>query len=197
MNMKKYLNISLIYVLSILTLNGCVPLIVAGVTTTSFIVAKDKRSFGAMIDDQTIKYRVSSAISKNKALKQSGHISIHTYNGNVLLVGQVPNEKMKHTLIDLCKSVPKIKRVFNETTIAGPNSILNRSSDTYITSKIKAKLLLTKNIRSTNIKVITENGATYLLGISSPQEGNIIANIASNVNGVQRVVKLFEYSRNS
>ena len=121
------------------------------------------------------------------------HVNFTSYNTWVLVSGQAPTEEDRQAVIDLVKNVEKVTRVFDEITVAAPSSLLSRSADGVVTAKIKTKLIAEKDLSTLHIKVVTENGVTFLMGLVSREEGDIATEIARRTGGVQKVVKLFEY----
>ncbi|WP_017937206.1 BON domain-containing protein [Zestomonas thermotolerans] len=154
------------------------------------------RSIGNKIDDQFIAPDVRSAIYKAHAdlTSPTSHIVITSYNGVVLLAGQTPREELKGLAEQAARTVRGVKKVYNELQVLPPTSALARSNDSLITTKVKAQMLADANVPSTRIKVITENGIVYLLGVVSRQEANAATNAAQSVSGVQKIVRLFQYT---
>ncbi|MEE9342423.1 MAG: BON domain-containing protein [Gammaproteobacteria bacterium] len=179
------------FLLSLTLTQGCTPLLIGGAAATTAAVAHDRRTTGAVVEDEAIELRIKSAISRIPGMSRQTHINVTSYNGIVLLSGQAPSESLHKTADTVARNTRKVKKVHNEITLAAPSAFMVRSSDTLITSKIKATQLGT--IDPTRVKVVTESGVVYLMGILSRQEGDIATERARRVGGVQRVVKLFEY----
>ena len=179
--------------LFIVLLQGCATAVVTGAATGAS-VAVDRRTTGTIIDDQSIEFKAASAIRNNKELYDQSHINVTSYNGLVLLTGETPTEAFKQQAESLVRNIPKVRRIFNELIIAAPSALPSRSSDTWITSKIKAKLTAEKGVNPLNVKVVTEHGVVYLMGIISHAEADLAVNVVKRSAGVQRVVKLFEYT---
>lgn len=173
-------------------LQGCGEMVVAG-GATGVAVAHDQRTAGAVIEDQAIEFKVGRAIRGDKELDEQSHINVTSYNGAVLLSGETPSDALRKRAEDLAGRVEKVKKVHNELTAAAPSSLVSRSSDTLMTTKIKSKMVGTKDFDPTRVKVVTENGVVYLLGLVKHAEADIATDIAGHTDGVQRVVKLFEY----
>jgi osmotically-inducible protein OsmY len=185
----------LIFILTANLLSGCAAVIVGGAAVGASAV-HERRSVGAMVDDEGIEWKVKSAINDNKSLSSQSHINVISLNGVVLLVGQTPTEALRQQATNLAKGVDKVRIVHNELSIAAPNSYMTRTSDSYITSKVKTSLFNVKgheDFDPTRVKVVTENGTVYLMGIVYRSEADGAAKQASRVGGVQKVVKLFEY----
>lgn len=150
------------------------------------------QSMELMGDDIAIKHRINSAISNDPAF-QNSHIVVTSFNRNVLLVGQTNNPRLKMRAQNFAARIPQVNRIYNEITVRGVTSALTRSSDTWITTKVKSDLIAKMGPDANRIKVVTENGTVYLLGTLSRAEAKQAANVARRLGGVQRVVQLFEY----
>ncbi|MGD2136849.1 MAG: BON domain-containing protein [Gammaproteobacteria bacterium] len=177
-------------------LNGCATAVVGGAATGAS-AAHDRRTLGTFIDDQGIELKVRLAIFNEKELNSQIHINVICINGVVLLVGQAPTAALKQQAEDIARNVEKVRLVHNEMSIAAPNSLMTRSSDTLITAKVKANLFGIEgheDFDPTRVKVVTENGVVYLMGILYRSEAEAVTARTRQVGGVQKVVKLFEYA---
>ena len=174
-------------------LPGCAPLLVAGAVGGTALVATDRRSVGAQADDEAIELKISNAI--NTQYGESVHAISTSYNGIVLLSGEVPTAEIFTSIGNLAKSTAKVRSVHNELAV-GPNADLSvRSNDTFITSKVKSRFVeASKTFSPTHVKVVTERGVVYLMGLVRREEGDAAGQIAATTSGVGRVVKLFEYT---
>lgn len=170
---------------------GCA--ITAAGSGAAAIATLDRRTAGTMIEDQTIELKAYRSIKANEELAKKTHINITSYNTAVLITGESPLDKMRQEVISLVTAVEKVTHVYNEITIAAPSSMVSRSGDVYITTKVKAKLFADKVLNGLTIKIVTEKGVVYLMGIVNHQEAEIATNIARETGGVQKVVKLFQY----
>ncbi|TCK19064.1 osmotically-inducible protein OsmY [Thiogranum longum] len=177
-----------------LLLNACAPLIVGGAATTAS-VAHDRRTAGTVVEDQSIELRIRSALNKDPELGKQAHINITSYNGVVLLSGEAPTSAMRERAGAIARRDKKVRRVHNEIQVAAPSSMMTRSSDSWITTKVKTAMLSVKlkGFDPTRIKVVTENGTVFLLGLVTHSEADAATEKARQVKGVQRIVKLFEY----
>ena len=179
-----------------LLLNGCAPLVLGGAAATGVNIAHDRRTVGTYIDDEGIELKAIAAIHKDKGLSQQIHINIISVNGVVLLVGQAPTATLRERAGAIVQGIEKVRLVHNELTIAAPNSLMTRSSDSIITTKVKTRLIGIKgfdDLDPSRVKVVTENGTVFLMGILYQAEADAVTQRASQVGGVQKVVKLFEY----
>jgi len=151
------------------------------------------RTSGSFVDDELIEIKSAVNIGKGSAELKSSHVSITSFNGVVLIAGQVASEASKQEAEAIISQVRKIRRIHNELTVTSPTSSLTRASDTWITAKIKANMLGDDRVDATRIKVVTENGVVYLMGLVYPQEAEDSINLVRTVNGIQKIVKIFEY----
>ncbi|WP_438970196.1 BON domain-containing protein [Methylophaga sp.] len=187
--MKKFACLTL----SILLLQGCATAVVTGAATGAS-VAYDRRTTGTVIDDQGIEFKASYALYQNKEIYNQSHINVTSYNGVVLVTGETPSESLKQQVTAEIKRIPKVRRIHNELAIAAPSALPSRSSDSWITSKVKTKMTTDKNTDPFHVKVVTERGVVYLMGLLSHAEADNAVNIVKSSAGVQRVVKIFEYT---
>jgi osmotically-inducible protein OsmY len=171
-------------------LEGCVPLVVGGVAATA-AVATDRRSTGTQLDDELIEDKSVAAILERYG--RSVHVNVTSYNGIVLLTGEVPDENTKQGVVDIARGWPKVRGVQNDLVVAPLSDLSARSNDTFITSKVKARFVEANRFQINHVKVVTERGVVYLMGVVRRDEGDAAADIARTTSGVQRVVKLFDY----
>jgi len=177
-------------VLLTVMLQGCFPVVAAGVGT-GVMIAQDRRTRDAFLEDQRIETGVSGLISDE--FKVAMHINVTSFNLNVLLTGEVPDEYAKAEIGKLASRFEKVRSVNNELAISANSSLASRSNDSLITTNVKLRFLNNKKFNAEHVKVVTENGSVFLLGIVSHAEANAAAEVASTSDGVKRVVKLFEY----
>lgn len=177
----------------LLALTGCVGAMVAGAGAGT-MSANDPRSFGTQLDDEAIENRAINAIRSREDIADQSHVEVVSYNRIVLLIGQTPAVSYRQTLAELVANVPNVRKVYNEMQIAGPRSALTAMSDSTITTKIKSSLLAESDFPSGQIKVVTENGEVFLMGLISRAQAARATDIARSTGGVQKVVQLFEYN---
>lgn len=174
-------------------LQACVAVAVIGVAGgTAAIATHDRRSTGAFVDDATIELKLRTAIREDKLLRGKIHVSIVSINGSVLVSGETPTQELYDRVINHARSTRGVKRVHNALTIEPQRSLADRGIDTWITSKIKARMLTDNSFDSTRVKVITENSVVYLMGLVTKNEANKATAIARDTTRVKRVVRLFE-----
>ena len=170
---------------------GCVPVLVAGAAGGA-LVATDRRSAGAQLDDQTIELKDSQYA--NSRWGDRAHASVTSYNGVVLLSGEVPTQTDKAALESFARSTDRVRSVQNELVVAPPSELGSRTNDSYITSVVKTRFLeAADRVSPTHIKVVTDRGVVYLMGIVRRPEADAAARSAASTSNVQRVVKVFEY----
>jgi osmotically-inducible protein OsmY len=174
-------------------LNGCVAL-AAGGAAAGAATAVDRRTAGTMLEDESIELKTRQAIVGDQELDKQSHLNITSYNTHVLLTGETPTEALKARAEELATKVPEVTRVYNEITIGSPSSIMTRSSDTLITSKVKTRLVAAEKIDGVAVKVVTENGVVYLMGLLTRAEADRATEVARTTGGVQKVVKLIQYT---
>ena len=190
--LDRYLRIGLLLML-IPLLHACAVAVVAG-GATGVTVAHDRRTTGTFIEDQAIELKANKGFYTDKELYEQAHLNVTSYNTVVLVTGETPSEELRNRAIDIVRNIPKVTHVHNEITIAAPSAMVSRSSDTLITAKVKTKLLTVKGFDGTRTKVVTEKGVVYLMGLLTREKSDIATNIARQVGGVQKVVKLFQYT---
>jgi osmotically-inducible protein OsmY len=173
-------------------LQGCAPVVVAGAAAGAS-VANDRRTAGTVLEDQSIELKAGSAIQADEALSKSVHISVTSFNNIVLLTGQAPTRALREQVLEHVRSIDKVKGIHDEISVEDPTSFNTRSNDTWITTKCKSTLLGAKGLDATHVKVVTEDGVVYLMGLVTREEGNTAAKTVQQVTGVQKVVKVFEY----
>lgn len=186
---------SLLLLCLMLVLQGCAPLIVAGAATGA-AVAYDRRTAGSIVDDESVEVKASGNINADNQLKDQAHINVTSMNGIVLLSGEAVSAEARDRVLSLVRAIPSIRRIHNEIRIAPLSSFGARSTDSWYTSKVKSRLLFTRDLDSNRVKVVTENGTVYLMGLVTKTEGAIAANSTAQVEGISGVVKLFEFIDN-
>jgi osmotically-inducible protein OsmY len=187
--MKKPL-LALLIVASAASLQGCFPVAAIGVGATALAV-DDRRSTGFYLEDENIEWK-SRAIVLDRF--KNAHINVTSFNLGVLLTGEVADEKTKAEIGDAIRKVTNVKNVTNELTIGGNSSLAARSSDTLVTTNVKARFLGAKGFSSNHVKVVTEASVVYLLGIVTKEEADAATEVARTTSGVSRVVRVFEYT---
>jgi osmotically-inducible protein OsmY len=185
--------LTLVLLIGVVTLTqSCAPLVVAGAGTAA-VAAHDRRTVGAFVDDSAVELKINNALREDDEARENTHINVTSMNGIVLLSGEASTAALRDRVLANARAVAGVRRVVNEIRVAPPSSIGDRSYDTWLTTKVKSKLIGTESLDSTRVKVVTENDAVFLLGIVTHKEADLATGAATSVSGVTRVVKLFEY----
>jgi osmotically-inducible protein OsmY len=171
------------------TLAGCAPLIVGGAAVGGLMVT-DRRTTGAQIDDEAIELRSSTRL--REAFGDRAHINVSSYNRQVLLTGEAPSEAIRQQAEQIVGRVDNVRAVVNELGVLTPTTLPQRSGDVLITGKIRASFVDASDLQANAFKVVTERGNVYLMGRVTPREADRATSIARQINGVQRVVRVFE-----
>ncbi|RYY94463.1 MAG: BON domain-containing protein [Comamonadaceae bacterium] len=172
-------------------LSGCVPLVVGGAAVAGVgMVATDRRTSGAQLDDQGIELRGAARI--RDIANDDMNITLVSYNRQVLMIGTVGSEADKRRAEEVLRRVDNVRTVVNELVVGPGSTFPQRSNDTYITGKVKASLLDAKDIFATSLKVVTEGGTVYIMGIATRRETDRATEIARTVTGVNKVVRVVE-----
>lgn len=173
-------------------LQGCIFVVGAAAGAAAVSVVYDHRTIEKTLQDTQTANEVADKIKSDADLRDESHIEVTVFNGVILLTGETPNPKWRQRAEVLAKTVSDSKKIYNQITIQGPTSSLTRTSDSWITTKIKTQMLATDNLKSSSIKVVTENGTVYLLGTVTQEQADTSVDIAREVSGVQRVIKIFK-----
>lgn len=172
-------------------LQGCEPVLVGTAIGTTAVMATDRRTTGIFVEDQNIELKATLRI--NERFRDQVHVNATSFNGVVLLTGEAPSETLKEEIGRVVWGVESVRNVVNDIRIAAPSSYGARSNDAYVTSKVKARLLDNKTVSPNHVKVLTEAGTVYLMGMVTRKEADESVSIASTTGGVAKVVKVFEY----
>jgi osmotically-inducible protein OsmY len=178
-------------VLASTALQGCLDALIVGGMATGAVVAADRRQSEVLLGDQRIEFATSSRIGE--AIKDQGHVNVTAYNNVVLLTGEVPTAEMKAQTEKIASEVPNVKSVVNEIQISGVSSLGSRTNDSYLTSKVKGNFVGSNKFLPNHVKVVTEAGVVYLMGLVTREEADAAAEAARSTSGVQKVVRVFEY----
>ena len=170
--------------------SGCAAVVVGGAAATGVMVAEDRRTVGAMTEDEGIETKAASRISSKFP---DTHINVTSFNRIVLLTGEINSAAAKEEAGRIAQAVENVRTVYNELQVAGNSSMTARTNDSYLTSKVKTRFVDGQKFNPIHVKVVTENGITYLMGLVKRQEGDAATEIARTTGGVQKVVRVFEY----
>jgi osmotically-inducible protein OsmY len=187
-NMAKF---GLILALALST-QGCIFVAGAAAGAAGVAVVYDHRKLSKILADHNTDRAIETQIAAIPTSPDTSHISVNTFNKIVLLTGQTTDPTIRNKVDAIAKGTPDVARVYDMITIQQPTSALIRTKDTWITTKIKTHMLAEKGLKSGTIKVVTENGTVYLMGMVSQEQAELAVNIARQVIGVQRVIKVFQ-----
>ena len=189
--MKKPLALSLtLLALSLPVLQGCVPAVIATGAAVGVMSIHDRRSTGTQADDQGTEWKASAAVPE--AAKANSRVNFTSYNRRLLITGEVPNEATKAAVEQEARKIIGVREIYNELGIGPVSPLSSRSNDSFIDSKVKARLVDSNQISANHIKVITERGITHLMGIVTDREAKVAVTIARTTAGVRKVVNLLE-----
>jgi osmotically-inducible protein OsmY len=176
--------------LSAINLSGCVPAVAVGVGAGA-LMADDRRTAGTYLMDEEIELKAANRI--REAYKEGVHVNVTSYNRRVLLTGETADANARAKVEQIAREVPNVRDVQDEILLAGVSTIMARSNDAYITTKVKARFLDDRRFSVNHVKVVTEAGTVFLMGLVKREEGNAAAEVAAKTSGVAKVVKVFEY----
>jgi osmotically-inducible protein OsmY len=171
------------------TLGACAPLMIAGMAGTA-MVASDRRTSGAQLEDESIELRAQARIRDN--LGERVHVNVTSFNRQVLLTGEVTAEKDRQAVVQLVERIENVKAVVNELAVMPMSNLSERSNDLLIVAKVKASFVDSRDLFANAFKVVTERGTVYLMGRVTQREANSATQLTRNVSGVNKVVRLFE-----
>lgn len=188
--MKKSLQGCLLVAICSLSLQGCFD-----VATTGAQAIYQRHTIQKNVKDQYITMQAMHTMSNRSREFRDTNISIATYNREVLLTGQVPYAVQKRDLEKIVRDIDGVEKIYNLVDVQPVASVLTRANDTWITTKIKTKLMTSNDVDGSQVKVITENGTVYLMGVLQPEAAEAAADIASRTDGVSKVIKIFSYMK--
>lgn len=174
---------------ALLLAQGCFPLAVTGVGAAA-LMATDRRTTGMYIEDESIEWK---ALARLRGEFPGAHANATSYNRRVLLTGEAPNEETRKKIEEAVRAIQNVREVTNELQVAGASSLASRGSDALVTSNVKARMVNNGRFSPTHVKVVTEAGVVFLMGVVTPAEADAAADVARTTSGVNRVVKVFEY----
>ncbi|MFC3283599.1 BON domain-containing protein [Litchfieldella rifensis] len=172
-----------------LTVSGCASMGVGYSGNENY----GERTFGMQVEDQGIESKIRNNLVSQDARFGDAHVNVDSYNGVVLLTGQVPSQELKDKAITVAQNVRNVRQVHNELAVAANAPLSQRTTDTWLTARIRTALIGNERIDAGRIRVITENASVYLMGLVTRAEAERVVNAVSEIGGVQRIVKVFEY----
>ncbi|MDR2113486.1 MAG: BON domain-containing protein [Candidatus Accumulibacter sp.] len=170
-------------------LQGCFPAVATGVGT-GVMVAVDRRSLGTQTEDESIEWKAVSRVGDR--LQDRGHFNFTSFNRKVLISGEVVSEEVKTEAGMIVARIPNVQRVFNELTVGPSSSLADRSNDSFVTSKVKSRSVDNGKFNPMHVKVVTEAGVVFLLGMVTQAEADAAIHVARTTAGVKKVVPLFD-----
>lgn len=185
--------IALLLISISLVLQGCMSAAIIGAAGVATKTGTDPRTIGTQLDDTTLELRIGSNLAQDEQLKEQARVIAVVYHNSILLIGQTPNESLKQKAQEIVFNIADSRQIYNEIRSGQPIGVTAMTKDSWITSVVRSKLLTSNQVPSGNVKVITENGEVFLLGLVTEQEANAAAKIASSVSGVDRVTTVFNY----
>lgn len=189
MKMTRLLAIALL-----LMSTGCTTILVATTDEKGMQEDPGLRTTGMIVEDEAIETKVTVNMKSMEPAFKDAHFNVISHNGVVLLVGQVQSEALKNRAGQIASQASaQVRRVHNELEVAGKTTMLSRTNDSWISTKVRTQLVSNKEVPANQIRVITENGAVYLMGMVTQAQGDRAALLARNIAGVSKVVKVFEY----
>ena len=174
-------------------LPGCIPLAVTGIGATALMV-DDRRSTGVYVEDENIEWKARGRLIESF---KDAHVNVTSFNLAVLLTGEVPSEQMKLDVAAAVRAIASVKNVTNELTVGGNTALTARANDTFVTTNVKTRFINNGKFSINHVKVVTEAGTAFLLGIVTREEADVATELARTTSGVSRVVKVFEYTETS
>lgn len=171
-------------------LSGCAGLFIAG--AAGGMAVYDRRSLPVVESDARIYFVINKTIVRDPQFKGS-YITVTSYNRNVLLTGETPKASLRVAAERIAQQTPNVNRVYDEITVGEPISYKQRARDTWITGEVRSKMLAKKGLESGSIRVVTENGTVFLMGFLTKSQSNLAVDVARQVSGVNKVVKIFQY----
>ena len=171
-------------------LGACAPMLVGGAVVGGSLMATDRRSAGAQVDDQVIEVKAGNALSE--LLVERAHVNVTSYNRMVLLTGEVPTEADKAAVTKAVSQIETVRSIVNDLAVMPNSSLSDRSNDSLITGKVKAEFVGASDLSTNSIKVVTERGVVFLMGLVTETEAKRAVEITRGVGGVQKVVRVFQ-----
>lgn len=187
--MRHTLLIALLGLLS-LPLSGCAPLVVGGVGAGA-LMADDRRTATTYLMDEEIELTAAARLMNAKL--EGVHVNYTSFNRRLLITGEASSEAGRAKVEEIAKGVVNVRETINEVALAAPSSLVSRSNDSLITARVKTRLFDDGRVRGNHVKVVTERGIVYLMGLVTRAEGDAAAQVAAGTTGALKVVKVFEY----
>ncbi len=189
--MRKALAVSLLLGATALPmLQGCLPVVAASAVSGGALATLDRRSLGTQTDDETVEWKASARVGEK--FSDNVHLNFTSYNRKVLVTGEVPSEEVKGEIERIVAGIPQVQGVYNELAVAPVTSFSTRSNDSYITTRVKSRFVDSGKFSAVHVKVVTEAGVVYLLGLVTQREADSAIQVARTTSDVKKVVNLLE-----
>lgn len=172
-------------------LPGCAPLVFGGAVAGTVMTVADRRTTGTQIEDEGIELRAAHRMREQ--LDERAHINVTSYNRQVLLTGEVPDAAQRQKAEQIVLTVDNVRSVVNDLAVLPATSLGQRSTDAYITGKVRASLVDARDLTANAFKVVTERQVVYLMGRVTQHEARRATDIARGVSDVVKVVRVFEF----
>lgn len=184
-----------LFALSAALLHGCAAAVIGAGGVMAAASLEDRRSTGTQIEDEGIEVRATNRVAER--FKEQAHVNVTAFNRAVLITGEAWDEATRAEIEKVVAAVPNVRNVTNDLQVGGLSSAGSRTNDVSITGKVRARFLNAKGFNSLHVKVVTEVGVVYLMGLVTEAEGNAAAELARTTGGVRKVVKVFEYCKST
>jgi osmotically-inducible protein OsmY len=180
--------------ITVLILHGCAAAVVGGAAATA-MVAHDRRTTGTIVEDQSIELKVYDLLTKDERFKLQSSIHVTSYNMVALLTGQAANQSLINKAEQLASSIGRVRRVVNEIELGSASTLVENSRDVALTTEVKIRLgkIDIPDFDPLRVKVVTERGVVFLLGLITKKEADAVTDVVRHISGVRRVVRVFEY----
>jgi len=191
--MTRWTGLACLAAAAALLLHGCGAVVIGAGAATAYSSYEDRRSTGTQLEDEGIELRAMNRIDQRYGFKV--HVNVTSFNRSVLITGEVPDTQAREEVGKMVTTAGNVRAVANELEIATTSSLAARTNDSLITSNVKARFLTAKGFSANHVKVVTEAGVVFLMGVVTEAEANAAAQVASTTDGVRKVVKVFEYCK--
>ncbi|MGQ0731819.1 BON domain-containing protein [Acidovorax sp.] len=186
---------ALVGLIALAGLQGCAPILIGAGGVAAYTALEDRRTAGTQMEDQGIESRATTRIAER--FREQAHVNTNVFNRTVLLTGEAWDEATRAEIEKIVLAVPNVRTVTNEIQVSGLSSAGSRANDTTLTARVKGRFLNAKGFNPLHIKVVTETGVVYLMGLVTEAEGEAATEIARRTDGVRKVIKVFDYCKST
>ncbi len=173
-------------------ISACAVAVFAGAAGTTAVVASDRRDVDTQVADHELEKTIQNQINHDPSIAKHANVTVVSYKRNILLVGQAPTDYIRDKVVKMALNNPDLVDLYNEIRIADKSSTAQKTQDTWLTTKLKARMVADKELDGHQVKITTENGEVFLMGMLTEREKKIAVTIARNMEGVDRVIEIFE-----